>query len=105
MLGERGDHAVAIEDHSVVVVGRCIRQKDLDVESLRRLGEAVEESVVGLLVGTQQELALRAAPRDQVEPARKDLARQGHDTRSGRIRRFAIDMRICSARSRPATTL
>jgi hypothetical protein len=32
----------------------------------RGLGEAVDESVVGLLVGTQQELTLRAAARDHV---------------------------------------
>src|SRR5688572_33395087 len=46
------------------------------------LGEAVDEGVVGLRVGAQQELSLRAAASDHVEPARDDLAWQRHGSRS-----------------------
>jgi hypothetical protein len=72
VLGERGDGAVAIVDHGVVVVRHGGRQADVDVEELRCLREAVDERVIGLLVGTQQELPLRAAARDHGEPAGND---------------------------------
>ena len=52
-------------------------------------------------VGTQQELALRAATRDHVEPAGNDFARQAHDTGSACIRRIALVIRARSAGSRP----
>jgi hypothetical protein len=57
-----------------MMVGHGAGQEDLDTMALRRLGETVEEGVVGLDVGAQQELSLRAAARDHVEPAGNDLA-------------------------------
>lgn len=87
-----------------MMIGRCVRQQDLDAEPLRRLGQAVDECVVGLLVGAQQKLALRAAAGDHVEPTGNDLTRQGHDTVSARIRRMAIVMRVHNADNRPTAT-
>jgi hypothetical protein len=46
---------------------------------------AVEEGIVGRLVGMQQELALRAAARDHVESAGNDLARQNKPGRQNPI--------------------
>jgi hypothetical protein len=38
MLGERGNGAVAIIDHRVVVVRQGDRQEDVDAEAVRGLG-------------------------------------------------------------------
>jgi len=63
-MQELGIAAVAIVNDDVMVVGHRARQHDVDAAVLRRLGEAVRECVVGLLVRTQQEHAQQAAARE-----------------------------------------
>jgi hypothetical protein len=75
MLGERRIGTITIEDDSMVMIRHCAREEHLDAGPLCSDSEAVEESVVGVAVGAQQELSLRAATRDHVEPTGNDLAR------------------------------
>jgi len=91
---------MTIEDDRVMVVALGHREDDVDVEPSRGFGQAVREdfasahvpsprgvargSEVGgkdfirRLVGTQQELTLRAATGDHVELVLEDLARTRH---------------------------
>src|SRR6188474_3242636 len=69
MLDELGIPAGPVEDHGVVVVAHRARQDHVDVAAHGGVDEAVEERVVGRVVWPQQELALGAATRDQVELA------------------------------------
>jgi hypothetical protein len=59
-------------------VGHHLRQDDVDVVALRRLGERVGERVVRDGVGPQQELPLRASARDEQKLAREHRPRSGH---------------------------
>src|SRR5678816_780188 len=75
-----------------MVIRESAGQQDRDVAALRGVREAVEEGIVGGRVGAQQELALRAAARDHVEPSGDDLAGQAHDTSSARSERATVVM-------------
>src|SRR6185436_11585821 len=88
--------AMTIEDHRVMVIRHGAREDDLDATTLSGLCEAVGERVIGFLVGTQQELPLRAATRDHVETARNDGAWEGHGTASGRAA-VSVSPRSCPA--------
>ncbi len=100
MLGEGREGAVTIEDHGVMVVGHGARQEHVDAKALRRLGEAVEERVVGFPIGTQQELPLGAAARDHVEAAGDDFAGERHDRPSLHSNVRVSDMRKQPRRKR-----
>ena len=63
MLDERIAVAVAVIEHGVVMIGLGDRQEDVDAVLLGGHTEAVRERVVGLVIGSEQELALRAATR------------------------------------------
>jgi hypothetical protein len=65
--------SASIDNHVIVITHRA-RQHDVDLAAQRGVDQAVQEAIVGRLVRAQQELALRAATRDQVELTRKDLA-------------------------------
>jgi hypothetical protein len=81
------------------VVAHRARQQHVDLAALCGSDQAVQESVVGDRVRTQQELAVAAATGDQVELTRKHLARE-HGLAvikifaSGRRRDFAQLMAI-----------
>src|SRR5438270_5983645 len=62
--------------HGVVVVGHGTRQEDVDLAALRGLDQAIGERVVGLGIGSEQELTLRTPAGDHVELTREDLTRQ-----------------------------
>jgi hypothetical protein len=74
----------AVVDHSVMVIAHGTRQQHFDLGSQRGLDEAVRESVVRLGIGPQEELALGAAPGDQVEAIRVHLPRYRHHRRSNK---------------------
>jgi hypothetical protein len=57
-----------------MVVRHGAWKENLDAEAQSSVGKAVDEGVVGLLVGAQQELPLRTAACDHVEPTWNDLA-------------------------------
>ena len=78
MLGELGAATMAIVDHRVVVVRHRARQQDFDLTSLRGLDQAVRERGVRRLIGSEEELPLRATAGDHVELTGKYLARQRH---------------------------
>jgi hypothetical protein len=61
---ELWDSAVSIEEDCMVMIALGDGQDDLDLEPLRCLGETVREHLVGEPVGAQEELALRAPPRE-----------------------------------------
>ena len=61
VLHELGITTVAIEEHRVMVIGLGHRQQNIDAESVSGLAEAIRERFVGLAVGPEQELTLRAA--------------------------------------------
>ena len=67
---------VSIVDDCMVVVRHRARQQDVDPVAQRGHDQAVDECVVGLPVGPQQELALGAPAGDQVELARQDGTRR-----------------------------
>jgi hypothetical protein len=71
----------AIIDHRVMVIAHGTWQQHFDLGSQRGLDEAVRERVVRLGIGPQEELALGAAPGDQVEAIREHLPRYRHDRR------------------------
>ena len=78
-VGDELDHAPeSIEERDVVMVGHLLRDDELDLESLRRFGEAIHKRVVRFGVGSQQKLPLRSTTRQHVEGAGKHLAREAH---------------------------
>jgi hypothetical protein len=79
MLRELDDAAGAIEDDRVVVVRKNRWEDHVDAEALGRLGQTVEEDLVGAPVGPKQELPLGAPPGEHVEGLGQDLTRGGHD--------------------------
>src|SRR5687767_4487798 len=81
MLYELGILSERVEDHCMVVIRHGARKQYRDRAPLGGFDEAVGERVVGLGIGPEQELALRAAARDQVEVPGKDLPWQGHTRR------------------------
>jgi hypothetical protein len=71
-----------------VVIRHCDWQKDLDAEALSCLREAVDERVVGLLVGTQHDTTgLRSSCRLAVQ----ELGHEGMDDQAAKDRVSAID--------------
>ena len=78
VMHEERNVAVPVEDDRVVVVRLGYAAQDVDAVLLGRDDEAVEEVVVGLAVGPQQELALGADPGDEVERVRQRQARLAH---------------------------
>jgi hypothetical protein len=70
--------AVPVDDDAMPVVGHGDERDDVDTRSLRREAKAVEEGVVGGLVGPEQEGSLGAAPCDEVGAARNDLSGTRH---------------------------
>jgi hypothetical protein len=75
---ELGVTAPPVEDYGMVVVRHRTWQEYVDLTLLRGLDETVGEGVVGLGIWSQQELALRAPARDQVELTGEHLPRQRH---------------------------
>ena len=69
MLEERGDVTVPIKDDRVVMVRFGKREQDIDAEPDRCKRQAVDERVVGGVIGPEQKHALRAAAREHVELA------------------------------------
>jgi hypothetical protein len=63
--------AVRILRNRVVMVGHHLRQDNLHVAALRRVGKRVRERVVGRRIRPQQELALRAPARDEQKVTRE----------------------------------
>jgi len=62
----------------MVMVAHRDGEQHSDAEPLGGDTEAVNERIVGLAVGSHQELPLRAATRDHVRAPRKNLARNRH---------------------------
>jgi len=78
MLGEDGEVAVGVVDACVVVVRHCDRKYDLYLRAIGGQGQAVDEGVVGVFVGAQEEAPLGTAAGDHVVATGNDLAREGH---------------------------
>jgi hypothetical protein len=64
MLDEFGIAPVAVEDRDMVMVRHRAHEQDVDPVSKRRDEQAIEVRIVRLGIGTEQELPLRAAPRE-----------------------------------------
>jgi hypothetical protein len=73
-----------IDDASVMVIGHRSGENNLDAVLLGRDGEAVNESIVGLVVWTEEEPPFRTTPRDHVRSAWHDGARKRHVSSSAR---------------------
>ena len=77
-LGEDGEIAIRVVDAGVVVIGHRDGERDLDLGALGGHGEAVDECVVGVVVGAEEESPLGAAAGNHVVTTGHDLAREGH---------------------------
>ena len=73
MLDELRVATRAIIDHHVIVIAHRARQHDVNLAAQCGVDQAIQERVVGGLVRSQQELALRTTTGDQVELTRKHL--------------------------------
>ena len=91
ILGEDGEVAVRVVDASVVVVRHCDGERDLYLRVLGRQGQAVDEGVVGVLVGAQEEAPLGTATGDHVVTAGHDLAGDSHAWVLGNRRRSCME--------------
>lgn len=74
VLGELDDRSVSVVEDRVMVVRHHNRENYLDAETPRGVRQAVQERVVGRMVGTQEKLPLRTATSEHVEGAWKYLA-------------------------------
>jgi hypothetical protein len=97
ILDELRAPTIAIEDGRVVMVRLRDRQHDLDPEAGGGNRQAVDERVVGRVVGAQQKLPLRAATGDEVELPRQHFAWAGHARRPSKLRAIRY-----GAKSQPA---
>ena len=78
MFGENWEIAIRIVDAGMVMVRHGDGKCDIDLCALGSQDEAVDEGVVGLFVGAQEESSLGASAGNHVVMAGHDLARKGH---------------------------
>lgn len=78
VLQERRDVTVSVKDDCVVMVRFGEGEQNVDAELDGRKRQAIDERVVRCVIGPKQEHALRAAAREHVELARKNLPWLGH---------------------------
>jgi hypothetical protein len=78
MLGEDGEIAVRVVDAGVVMIRHGSRECDLDIRAHCGQRKAIDEGVVGVVVGAQEEAALGTAAGDQVVITGHDLAGECH---------------------------
>jgi hypothetical protein len=77
-FGEDGKVSFWVVDAGVVVIGHRDGECDLDLGALGGHGEAVDECVVGVVVGAEEESPLGAAAGNHVVTTGHDLARECH---------------------------
>ena len=78
LLEELGQHPSRVVHHGVVMVAHREKGVDFDPGALRCLPEAILHRLVGLRVGSQQELPLRGATRHEPSLPGNDSTRGGH---------------------------
>src|SRR5262245_55151058 len=78
VLEELGQAAFGVNENRVMVVGVDDKRNDLHTGSFSSDGQAIDEGVVGLAIGSQQKLPLGTTTCDQVAAARNDLTRRRH---------------------------
>ena len=78
MLGEYREVAVGVVNACMVMVGHRGGECDVDIRAFGGQAEAVDECVVGVLVGAQKEASLGTAAGDHLVTTRYDLARECH---------------------------
>ena len=78
MLGEDREVAVRVMDAGVMVIGHCDRKCDLDIRTFGGQSKTVDEGVISVVIGAQEEAALGTATGDHVVTTGHDLARERH---------------------------
>ena len=78
MLGEDREVAVRVVDAGVVMIRHGSGECDLHIRAHGGQRKAIDEGVVGIVVGAQEEAALGAAASDQVVITGHDLAGECH---------------------------
>ena len=79
--------AIRVVDAGVMMIGHCNGKCDLDIRTFGGQCEAIDEGVVGVVIGAQKEAPLGTAAGDHVITTGHNLARERHASDVGHAER------------------